>query len=69
MDVLSAIAAVVFLAIRPPSSGRSSGPSDHRRVCITDADSRWTAALFQSKLQWLRAFVDALPTHVSAPAP
>ena len=39
-----------------------------RRICITDADSRWTAALFQSKLAWLRAFVDALATHVSAPA-
>jgi hypothetical protein len=41
---------------------------DGRRCCITDATSRWTAALFRSKLNWFGKFIDAFPTHLTGPA-
>ena len=40
---------------------------DGRRCCITDASTRWTAALFRSKLDWTRDFLDAFATHVATP--
>ena len=38
---------------------------DGRRCCLTDAASRWTAALFRSKLTWFGELVGAFPAHVT----
>ncbi len=39
---------------------------DHRRCCIADTHSRWTAKLFEAKLNWLERFIDAFGAHVAS---
>lgn len=42
---------------------------DHRRCCIADTNSRWTAKLFEAKLNWLERFIDAFGAHVASGQP